>query len=134
MIFIWIRRMILKNFRLNEDELLDESHLPVLIVMNMISENRFLKILESVSKGIGFGEEYGACTMPYDLDEFDKSNGGELDGVEFGLHNGDEIVVDFQSFYYYLKIMCEKYIKINSEHSNVIIKYLEEYSHNFLKI
>lgn len=86
----------MKSCSLNEDELLDKTHLPVLMVMNMVSESRFLSVLRDISQGIGFGEEYGACTLPDDLDGFDKANGEELDGVEFGLYSGEEVVVDYQ--------------------------------------
>lgn len=122
----------MKNCRLNENELLDKSHLPVLMIMNMIDEKRFLTVLEAVSKGNGFGEEYGACTFPDDLDEFDKANGEELDGVEFGLHNGEEVVIDFQTFYYYLKIICNKYIKENFEQTKIVNEFLVAYSKRFI--
>lgn len=123
----------MNNCRLNEDELLDKSHLPVLMIMNMIDENRFLTVLEAISKGNGFGEEYGACTLPDDLDEFDKANGEQqLEGVEFGLYNGEEVVIDFQTFYYYLKIICDKYIKKNFEQANNVNGLLEDYSKKFL--
>ena len=122
----------MKNCSLNEDELLDKTHLPVLMVMNMVSESRFLSILRDISKGIGFGEEYGACTLPDDLDEFDKANGEELDGVEFGLYSGEEVVVDYQTFYYYLKIICNKYIEKNPEQEDRVNGYLADYSNRFL--
>ncbi len=122
----------MKNCRLNEDELLDKSHLPVLMVINMISEKRFLTVLEAISKGNGFGEEYGACTLPDDLDEFDKANGEELNGVEFGLYSGEEIVIDFQTFYHYLKIICDKFLKTNSEHTNIVNAFLMDYTNRFL--
>ena len=122
----------MNNCRLNEDELLDKSHLPVLMIMNMIGEKRFLTVLEAISKGNGFGEDYGACTLPDDLDEFDKANGEELDGVEFGLYSGEEIVIDFQTFYYYLKILCDKYLEINFEQTNIVNAFLMDYANRFL--
>ncbi len=122
----------MKNCRLSEDELLDKSHLPVLMIMNMISEKRFLTVLEAISKGNGFGEEYGACTLPDDLDEFDKANGEELAGVEFGLYSGEEIVIDFQTFYHYLKIICDRFLKTNSEQTNIVNALLMDYTNRFL--
>ena len=122
----------MKNCRLNEDELLDKSHLPVLMIMNMVSEKRFLIVLEAISKGNGFGEEYGVCTFPDDLDEFDKVNGEELVGVEFGLYSGEEIVIDFKTFYYYLKIICAKFLKTHSEQANIVHAFLKDYTNRFL--
>ncbi|MBR4831208.1 MAG: hypothetical protein IKZ97_01115 [Butyrivibrio sp.] len=100
----------MKYCRLNEEDLLDKSHLPVMMVINMVSEDRFLSVLEGLSAGYGFGEEYGACTLPDDLDDFDRANGEKLHGAEFGLHSGEEITIDFKTLYYYLKILCERYI------------------------
>ena len=79
------RRIKMKVYRLTEEELLSKNHMPVLMILNAINEDRYLEVLESISKGTGFGEENGACTFPDDLDEFDKANGVELEGVEFGL-------------------------------------------------
>lgn len=67
------------NCRLGMNELLDDSHMPVLMVMNMVKEKRFLEVLKALSKGNGFGEEYGACTLPEDLDDFDKANGEDFE-------------------------------------------------------
>ena len=122
----------MNHCRLNESELRDKSHFPVLMVMNMISEKRFLTVLEAISQGNGFGEEYGACTFPDDLDEFDKANGETLDGIEFGLHSGDEIVIDFRTFYYYLNIVCNKFLKTNSEQTDKVNELLENYTNKFL--
>ena len=74
--------------KLNEDDLLNSRHLPVMLIMNMVGEGRFLSVIETLSKDNGFGEEYGACTLPNDLDEFDKANGEELNGAEFALYRG----------------------------------------------
>lgn len=120
------------NIKLNEDELLDERHLPVSMVFNMISENRFLGVLEAISKGTGFGEEYGACTLPDDLDEFDKANGEVLDGAEFSLHSGDEVIIDYQTLFYYLKLICSKYVERNVESKDIVDKLLADYSKRFL--
>ena len=55
--------------------------MPVLMVMNMVKEKRFLAVLEALSKGNGFGENYGACTLPEDLDDFDRANGEDRKSV-----------------------------------------------------
>lgn len=123
----------MESCRLNEEELLDKSHLPVLLVMNMISEKRFLEVLKAISQGVGFGEENGACTLPGDLDEFDKVNEVEINGVEFGLYSGMEIVIDFQTFYYYLKILCDKYVEKNAKYAKLVKGLLEDYSNSFMK-
>ena len=121
----------MSKIKLNEDELISRSHLPVMLIMNMVSEERFLSVIEALSKGNGFGEEYGACTLPDDLDEFDKANGEELDGAEFALYNGEAVIIDFSTLYYYLKILCDRYVNINIEQAKNINLYLSDFKKRF---
>lgn len=64
---------------------------------DMLSDDRFIRVLEGISKGRGFGENYGACVFPDDLDEYDLAISGTFDGVEFGLHSGEEILIDYKT-------------------------------------
>ena len=121
------------NCRLGMNELLDDSHMPVLMVMNMVKEKRFLEVLKALSKGNGFGEEYGACTLPEDLDDFDKANGEDLGGAEFALYSGEEVVIDFKTLYYYLKILCDKYVKDHMEQADIVNGLLDDFSDKYLK-
>ncbi len=122
----------MKDCRLNEEVLLDKNHLPVLMILNAINEGRFLGVLEAISKGIGFGVESGACTFPDDLDEFDKANEVELSGIEFGLYSGEEVVIDYQTLYYYLKNLCDKYIEKKLLHTDIVKGFLADYTNKFL--
>ena len=121
------------NCRLGMNELLDESHMPVHMVMHMVKEKIFLEVLKALSKGNGFGEEYGACTLPEDLDDFDKANGEDLDGAEFALYSGEEVVIDFKTLYYYLKILCDKYVKYHMEQADIVNGLLDDFSDKYLK-
>ncbi|MBC1802183.1 hypothetical protein HCA78_17470 [Listeria booriae] len=116
---------------LKETDLLDSYHYPVQGIFNMISDNRFIKIIGYISDGVGFGEEYGACTFLGDLDEYDIVNGKGFEGVEFGLHSGEEIILDYETLYIYLNKACENYIEEHSEATNQLYKYLEKYKSKF---
>ncbi|MCI8527145.1 MAG: hypothetical protein HFF17_14835 [Oscillospiraceae bacterium] len=121
-------------YRLATDELLDKSHMPVLMILNAIDEKRFLAVLESISKGIGFGEENGVCTFPNDLDEFDKANGIELDGVEFGLYSGETVIISYRTLYHYLKILSDNYVSKNSEQADAVKNLLSDYLSSFVEV
>ena len=45
---------------------------------------------------------------------------GVFEGVEFGLHNGDEILLDYQTFFYYLKKICADYVQDYSQEQELI--------------
>ncbi|MBC1499829.1 hypothetical protein HB943_04375 [Listeria weihenstephanensis] len=120
-----------KEAWLKGTDLLDSSHYPVQGVFNMICDNRFIKIIGYISEGVGFGEEYGACMFPRDLDEYDIANGEGFDGVEFGLHSGEESVLDYQTFYIYLKKTCENYTEKYPEATNQLREYVDWYSKKY---
>ena len=93
---------------------MQQEHFPVFVFFNMISDNDFLDVCESFSKGMGRGIQFAVCLFSDDVDiELDK-----FDGVEFSLHTGEEVVVDYQTFYYYLNKACERYIQIHPDPVN----------------
>ena len=85
--------------------LLDKDHLPIIII-NEIRNTGFRRTLEHLSQGIGFGVNGGTCTFPEDLDEYAIANGEMFDGVHLFFCSGDEIILSYETFYYYLKIAC----------------------------
>lgn len=99
-----------REFRLEDKDMLSPDHFPIQAVFNMVSDNRFIQMVSGISTGKGFGENYGACVFPDDLDEYDIATEGIFEGVEFCLHNGEEIIIDYQSFFYYFKKICNDYV------------------------
>lgn len=125
---------MVNKFRIEDDELLNKSHFPVKTLFDMVSDERFIKVIEGISKGTGFGENYGVCVFWNDLDDYDKENIERYQGAEFGLNSGEEITIGYQDIFYYLKIVCEKYCKKfpnNSQKINILLKnYKEKYTKN----
>ena len=121
---------MVNKFRIEDTELLNKSHFPVKALFDMVSDARFIKVIEGISKGVGFGENYGACVFWDDLDEHDKENIERYEGAEFGLNNGEEITIGHQDLFYYLKIVCEKYCKEFPENSQRINMILKNYREN----
>lgn len=124
--------MMVREFRINEDELLNKEHFPVKALFDMVSKERFYKVIRGISQGKGFGENYGACIFWNDLDDFDKSTIEKYEGVEFGLHNGDEIIIDYNDLYYYLKLVCSKFIEDYPDQKEEIELLLEDYKNKFI--
>lgn len=121
----------MKNCTINETELLHEDHFPVMVVFNAVREEKFVRIIRDISNGVGFGVDAGACTMPDDLDDFDRANGEVLEGAEFALYSGQEIVLDFETLLIYLNLLVEKYTLIHPDQEETLRKYLESYRERF---
>ena len=110
-----------RDFRLTDKYMLDVKHFPIRAIFNSIPDNSFVKTIMPLGEGIGFGVEYGACIFPSDLDEYDIATIGTFDGVQFGLHNGEDVIIDYQVFYYYLNKVCIAYLE-DFPQDNAIIK------------
>ena len=117
---------------LTEKDLLSDSHYPVQVVFNDVYADQFSDtIINYVVRGHGFGTEYGACVFPDDLDEYDIVTGGKFHGVEFGLHNGEEILLDYDTFFYYLKKVCKRYLIEKPDEKEAIRAALSDFQFHY---
>ena len=114
------------SFLLHEEDMLKETHSPVIGFFSVISNPaRFVRIINTLSTGVGHGFEFAVCTFPGDLDEYDIAQGMMFDGVEFSLHSGEEVVISYEEFYYYLHKACMNHLEIYPEDKTVIGEILE---------
>ena len=120
-----------RDIRLNDQNMLDKEHFPVQAVFNMVSDDRFIQIIEGISVGRGFGENFGACVFPDDLDEYDIATGGIFIGVEFGLHSGEEVIIDYETLYKYLQIICSSFIEDYPDKQETLNKLLNKYKQKY---
>lgn len=119
--------------KLNNQDLLDKKHFPVQALFNELYIDQFLDtVVNYISEGHGFGTEYGACIFPDDLDEYEISTRGTFKGVEFGLHNGEEILLDYSTFYYYLCKVCFRYCENFPENRLKIEDTLKKFRSKFM--
>lgn len=75
--------------------------------------------------GIGYGLNVACCTFPDDLDPDDKP----FEGVMFSIFE-DELILDYQTLYKYLKQASEVYLKENKGDEIVIEKILNAFRKN----
>ncbi|MEC3605680.1 ribonuclease toxin immunity protein CdiI [Bacillus glycinifermentans] len=106
--------------RISKSQQLKEEHFPVKAFFNAISDSYFIEVIESMSQGIGYGINDADCTFPGDLDP-----GEEIfEGVEFSLLD-EEVIVDYSTFFYYLKIACDSYISDFPQYKGKIESFLK---------
>ena len=123
----------MKNkFRIDDKELLNKDHFPVKALFNMVDNERFIKVIQGISKGIGFGENYGACVFWNDLDDYAKELTVKYEGAEFGLNNGEEVIIGYQDLYYYLLIICNKYCQEFPRDTKQVNTILNDYKSRYL--
>ncbi|WP_242069683.1 ribonuclease toxin immunity protein CdiI [Paenibacillus dendritiformis] len=113
--------------KLAESQMLKDDHFPVVAFFNAITDDNFVKLIEHLSTGVGYGINAVDCTFPNDLEPDDDP----FEGVMFALHN-EEIIVDYQTFYYYLEQACNMYLKEYPQDeetiSNILKRIVEKYS------
>ncbi|MCM3025303.1 ribonuclease toxin immunity protein CdiI [Bacillus safensis] len=88
-----------------ETQMLRDEHFPVVAFFNAITDDSFVNVVQHLSTGVGYGINDVDCTFPNDLEPDEEP----FHGVLFALHD-DEVIVDYQTFYYYLEQACNTYI------------------------
>ncbi len=125
--------MRMKNkFRIDDKELLHKKHFPVKALFDMVDDTRLIDVIKGISRGMGFGENYGACVFWNDLDDYDKEMTIKYEGAEFGLHNGEEVIIGYEDLYHYLFLICDKYCKEFPEYAEQVNIILNRYKYNYL--
>lgn len=112
------------SFLIHEEDMLKDEHLPVVVFYGVISDkNEFLRVIEVLSNGVGFGVDLADCSFPSDVEvESDMFE----DGVEFSLDNGEAVIISYEEFYYYLKKACLNYLSKYSTEKDTIERILEK--------
>lgn len=112
--------------RLHESELIKTDHFPAITFLNAISDSDFLRTVENMSNGIGTGINAAVCLFPGDLDPGEEV----FEGVMFSLHD-EEIIIDHNTFYIYLRKACERYTKDFPTDKNKIEELLKVIATNY---
>lgn len=102
-------------------ELLKKDHLIVKDMFNSYWITRdFTKVLYLLSEGIGYGGDQIGFTFWNDLDEYSKTfYNKEFNGVEI-YYIDDELIIDYESLFYYIKIAVDNYLNVYPDDKNKI--------------
>ncbi|MCU3987157.1 ribonuclease toxin immunity protein CdiI [Enterobacter mori] len=81
----------------------------------------FIEALELFSKGGSLNKDGAYCNFP-DMDSYDESE--HFEGVEFAMgyppSEADAVIVSKETCYHYIRLACEKYLKLNPEDTDKI--------------
>ncbi|MFP7470771.1 ribonuclease toxin immunity protein CdiI [Niallia taxi] len=96
---------------------------------------RFLTILEQYSKGWGYGDEYARYVFASYYEDWEEDYFGE-EGIAYYIDapaadEDTEIILDYQTFYQYLKDDCEDYLQQRPEDREKVQEYLQKIKGKF---
>ena len=116
-----------KNPYIKKMDLQKEEHFPIYIFFNLIKEREFLHVCDNFSKGIGQGIEIAVCLF---LDEAETKT-DKYGSVEFSLYSGEEVIVNYSTFYWYLDKACQRYVELHPNDEQKIEGYLNAIKSRF---
>ncbi|MCO6540641.1 MAG: ribonuclease toxin immunity protein CdiI [Gilliamella sp.] len=95
----------------------------------MYSDGQFLETIYYLINKIGFSTDGAYCYFP-DMNSYDENDHFKGIGFDIGYPptEDDKIIVSEETFYYYVRLACEKYLKIHPEDTNKINKLLAKIS------
>lgn len=108
--------------RFKDVESADINLAPMFDYFNSLANHEFVKVIRYFSKGFGYGDEYYLCQFPTSKEPWEE--GYFENGVRFtvgiGYNKESSCIVDDVTFYKYLKLACEDYLKEHIEEEVVV--------------
>ncbi|MBA0206318.1 ribonuclease toxin immunity protein CdiI [Pectobacterium aroidearum] len=87
----------------------------------MSSDRNFIEATEYIIKKIGFNSDGAYCNFP-DMNSYDESE--HFEGVEFSVgypaSEADAVIVSEEICYQYVRLACERYVKLHPEDAEKI--------------
>ena len=96
------------NIYLNDEDLREGTPYLVLALLNEAANEDFVEFMQNLIDGIGSGYNYTTCYFWEELDDFDRENTPQFEGLGIESENGDVITVSFDELIYYMKMLCER--------------------------
>lgn len=105
----------MKNLILDA-ELKDKTHTTIQKALShFYNTNDFKKVLHYLSKKTGYGDSHVGFTFWSDLDDYNRTFFDEkFDGIGVD-YIDDRMIIDYESFYYYLDVACRRYLTFHPE-------------------
>lgn len=96
-----------------------ESHFPVQTFFNSIGDDSFVKMIDTLTNGVGYSINECDCTFPDDLDPDEEP----FDGVRFSLFE-ESVIIDTDELKKHLKVVCDEFVKRHPETTEQINGFL----------
>ncbi|GAA0388012.1 ribonuclease toxin immunity protein CdiI [Paenibacillus motobuensis] len=100
-----------------------------------IGDENFIKALEKYCKGQGFGIEHIWCLFAGELEDWEEGYFGDEGVCYFFDHpavdKDETTVLDYPSFYAYLKEASEAYLSRHSDNRDIVESKLHEIKHRY---
>lgn len=119
------------TFILNEDDMKNASHFPVIALINEAYNTDFISFLKSICNCEGCGYDYSFCTCWEALDDYDKDSTSPFDGLMIATDDEEELILTYSDFYCYLELAQIRISKINPKLAKEIGLQLEKYKSIF---
>ena len=99
---------------------LDDSELlPVQAFFNAVSDGSFERVVDCLTKGVGYSINDADCTFPGDLDPGDEP----FDGVRFTLFE-EQVVISALQLRRYIEFVCADYVNRHPEAEAALTQFL----------
>ncbi|MBO1625275.1 ribonuclease toxin immunity protein CdiI [Bacillus arachidis] len=101
----------------------------------VMGDERFLEVLKGYSNGEGYGIEHVWCVFADDYEEWEDEYFGE-EGIAYyfdypAVEEDEEVILDYHTFYIYLKDACESYLDRHPNDEKQVKEYLEQIKDRF---
>lgn len=103
---------------LKEEYMMKESHFPIIAHINEAYNNNIMDFIDCMIRGIGVGYNYTCSSFWNELDDFDKENTPEYDGLLIETEADERVILSIPELLHYLELTGKCLSDISSPHTD----------------
>lgn len=119
---------------LKEEDMIKENHFPIIAHINEAYNNNLIEFIECVLKGVGVGYNYTCSSFWGELDDYDKENTKEYDGLMIETEDDEEIILSMSELLYYLELTQNRLSDIDQAFTKNLKVYIDKFKTTYKNV
>lgn len=87
-----------------KEDMMKENHFPIIAHINEAYNNNLIEFIECVIKEVGVGYDYTGSSFWSELDDYDKENTEEYDGLMIETEDDEKVILSMAELLYYYMV------------------------------
>ena len=119
---------------LKEEDMMKENHFPIIAHINEAYNNNLIEFIECMLKGVGVGYNYTCSSFWAELDDYDKENIEEYDGVMIETEDDQKVILSMSELLYYLELTQNRLSDIDQTVTKSLKVYIDRFKTTYKNV
>ena len=119
---------------LKEEDMVKENHFPIIAHINEAYNNDLLEFIEYMIKGIGVRYDYTCSSFWSELDDYDKENTEEYDGLLIETEDDEKVILSMAELLYYLELAQKQLLNRDQAVTKNLKVYIDKFKKTYKSV